>query len=146
MTFTQIDKLYSAGKITKEQISVGKVPESVYGDCMEYLRNLTDYEQEVDKSHDVIVDDWPTSIDCGLKRVDSKRYKRDYVINKDKPKSPPKKWEVKLLPRLQSPPPSGKMTSSEVEIVKSTPAGTREVAHDKITEAEEQVYTVYIHI
>ena len=121
-------------------MSSGKVRRAVHDDCMEYLRNEPDIEPEMDESHDLVVDDMPTSIDCGLKRVDSKRYKRDYNINREAPKSAPRKWEVKLAPGLQKAPAIGQDSIQEAEVVKSTPAGTREVAHDKINEAEQQVY------
>lgn len=66
------------------------------------------------------------TIDCGLKRVDSKRYKRDFIVN-NTPKMQRKKWEVKL------PSPTG------TEIVKSTPPAN---ALDELAEQEEQVIRV----
>ena len=131
LTFLEFEKLYSVGKITREQMRSGMVPRSVYEMCMNYLSAEADFTKQTEKSHDLVLHDLPSSVDCGLKRVDSKRYKRDYIINKEK-----MSIRQKVLDKRQT---SGFGAS---DIIKSTPAGVREDPHEKISEAQEQVLIV----
>ena len=96
-TYTQFETLYEAGLVSKHQMRQGRVKKRDLARLEEYLaaeRKLR-AQQHQDVSHDLLlVDDLPSSIDCGLKKVDSKRYKRDYVVNKNGKKAGDSKWEV----------------------------------------------------
>ena len=119
LTYQEFEKLYKMGKINRHQLRTGKVGHQE----LLMLKEILDNEDLADKrtsplSHDLVVpEDGQVSIDCGLKRVDSKRYKRDYVINRS-PKLSRKKWDV------TEPSPEG------TSIVKGTPAGKRENADE----------------
>ena len=127
LTFLEFEKLYNIGKITRQQMRSGMVPRSVYNACMQYLRAEADFKEQSEKSHELVLNDLPASVDCGLKRIDSKRYKRDYIINKDKSSNQPKSSDMR------------RGSGSGSDNVKSTPAELREDPREKITEAREQV-------
>ena len=99
LSYDEFSKLYEAGLVTREQLRRGKVKRK----HLEKVKDFMDRENGVvrepsDRTHDLTVGgDLPTSIDCGLKKVDSKRYKRDYVVMRDEP-HPQRKWEVQMSP------------------------------------------------
>ena len=79
-TYEEYDLLYRAGRISKDQIRKGKLKRKELLRIQAFLRepgNSTFYPAEgraqAQRSHDLVVDDGHTTIDCGLKRVDSKR-------------------------------------------------------------------------
>ena len=79
-SYEEYDLLYRAGRITKDQIRKGKLKRKELLRIKAFLRepgNSTFYPAEEKdsrrRSHDIVVEDSPTTIDCGLKRVDSKR-------------------------------------------------------------------------
>ena len=126
LVFADFELLYQHGKVTKEQLKSGKVSrkdgQRLLADLQALKRNSV--TESMERSHELSADNLTTSIDCGLKRVPSKRYKRDYVINRS-PQVSRKKWDVK------SPSPVG------TEIVQATPAGAHE--QDLLNDAEESV-------
>ena len=128
LSFSEFEVLYKMGIITREQMRKGKVHSR---DLQRIQKALDEYyadqSDEPEMSHDLTAEGMPAAIDCGLKRVDSKRYKRDYVINRSSPKPNRKKWEV------QEP----WMTPVAGEVIKATPAGVREQV--SLDETEEEV-------
>ena len=140
LSFSEFEKLYAAGKISREQMKTGKVKRSDKMMIEDYLRQEAKYHQhqnDLDRSHDLSVEEDGLKVfDCGLKRVDSKRYNRDYVVVRDGSKaslSPQvtrrTSWNVQTHTPYQQ----------TAEVVKSTPAGQREDVHAEISKAEEQV-------
>ena len=139
LSFSEFEKLYAAGKITREQMKTGMIHRRDKKMIEDHLRHEEQYGRQnnlgVTSSHDLRVEDDDLKVfDCGLKRVDSKRYNRDYVVVRDGSKASPqpvrrKSWVVQTSPT----------TSQGAELVRSTPAGQREDVHAEIARAEEQV-------
>lgn len=137
-SFSEFEKLYAAGKISHEQMKAGKIKRKDKKMIEEFLRQETKWGQQndLDRSHDLTAEEGDLKVmDCGLKRVDSKRYKRDYVVVRDNgqkkalPSAPsgPRHWEVESKPHWAP------------EVVPGTPAGRTIDVHAEISEAEEKV-------
>ena len=110
LTFQEYEKLFRLGAVTRETIRKGKVQRKDLPKIREALAKeevISPVEQE----------DEIKIIDCGFKRIPSKKYKRDYIINRSSPQPQKRKWDVQPM----SPPPTG-------PVVKATPAGWREQA------------------
>ena len=119
LTFDEFEKLYEAGKISRAQIRSGKVSRSQLMDIQRWLEDHRPHGFELEPEHSVDANGLPVSIDCGLKRVDSKRYKRDYVIGAKKPAE--KKWDVKtkqnVAPEIVKPmSPTGRLNQTEEDV------------------------------
>ena len=96
LSYPDFERLYKAGRITRDQLSRGQLPLDVIEEIQ--LGKLSyddaDSSSAVEKSHDLdIVDAKPGVMDCGLKRVDSKRYRRDFIVNRT-PQVQRKKYDV----------------------------------------------------
>ena len=133
LTFEQYDLLYSAGLITHEQIRKGSVKRRDYDAIERFLADEQRIEEEIarkvaaqqghalDTSDVIVTPEFPAVLDCGLKRVDSKRYGKDFIVNRGTPQAKRRQWRVK--------------TSSVegTEVIKATPAGERELVHSEDT-------------
>lgn len=104
LSFQDCEKLYRLGMITREQIRRGRVNRSERVKLVQALQLDEPVSPEETEDSD--------TINCGLKRIPSKRYRRDYVINRS-PVAQRRKWQVQEL-------------SPSTEVVKATPAGYRE--------------------
>ena len=124
LSFAEFERLYKDGYITREQIRTGRVRKKDLDMIKSVLASESWSNSKTDTS-DASVDEEDVLLNCGLKRVDSKRYKRDYVVNRS-PQVPRKHWDVST---------NRKQVSGEV--VKATPAGERETI--SLDEAEDQV-------
>ena len=79
-------------------------------------------ERNLQTSSDVIVTaEFPAVLDCGLKRVDSKRYGKDFVVNHATPQVRRRVWKVTTS------------ASTDADVIKATPAGEKEVASSDAT-------------
>ena len=125
LTFEQYDLLYHAGLITHEQIRKGSVKERDYDVIHRFLADETRIEQEIANkmaaadtndvsSRLVVTSEFPEVLDCGLKRVDSKRYSKDFIVNRGTPQMKRRVWKVKAA------------SAEGTEVIKATPAGERE--------------------
>ncbi len=117
LSFGECEALLNLGKLTNEQIRTGRVTRRDWVKIQQTLKSegICKTLDIPERAHILMLDDdLPMTLDCGLKRVDSKRYKRDYVINRS-PRMHRKTWDV----TSQSP--------LAAEIIKATPAGEREV-------------------
>ena len=120
LTFQQFEKLYKSGLVTRADLKTRRVVLT-----KQILAILEDMEEIPDiTDHDLMLDGGsPGVMDCGLKRVDSKRYKRDFVINNPGKKPPAKKWEVRTPSPLARPglatvaPSLGRSGSMEEELM-----------------------------
>ena len=132
LSFTDFERLYKDGYITREQIRTGRVRRKDL-DMIKSVLASESWSSSKTGSSDASTDEEDVLLNCGLKRVDSKRYKRDYVVNRS-PQVARKHWEVST---------SRKQVSGEV--VKATPAGERETI--SLDEAEDQVccYSNRVH-
>ena len=133
LTFEQYDLLYSAGLITHEQIRKGSVKRRDYDAIERFLADEQRIEEEIarkiaaqqghalDTSDVIVTPEFPAVLDCGLKRIDSKRYGKDFIVNRGTPQAKRRQWRVK--------------TSSVegTEVIKATPAGERELVHSEDT-------------
>ena len=136
LSYAEYERLYNSGVLRRQDVVGGKVKRRDFLRIREFLQqHMTDLEREAfDQNHDILLgEDYASAVDCGLKRVDSKRYKRDYDVHKDEngvKKQP--KWEVQF--------PRSPVTSPE-NLVFATPAGRREdpVQEIAMNEAEDQV-------
>lgn len=124
LSYADFELLYKHGNITKEQLKSGKVKRREGEIILKTLQELKKHslEEEVNKQHELTVEDSPT-IDCGLKRIPSKRYKRDYVINRS-PTPVRRKWEV-----------NQPTTPKTGDLVKGTVVGTGEEVLDATEES-----------
>ena len=125
LSFPEFERLYKEGYITREQIRTGRVRKRDLETIKSVLASESWSSSKSGASEDSLDED-EMLLDCGLKRVDSKRYKRDYVVNRS-PQVSRKRWEVQ--------PSSSRPMSSEV--VKATPAGERETV--SLDQAEDKV-------
>ena len=114
LSFAEFEKLYKNGLITREQMRKGKMKHKKLIQLRKALEELEDETDDTFDTHD-LNSEAAGAIDCGLKRVDSKRYRRDYVINRS-PSAQKKRWEVTEPSQVITP----------AEVIKSTPAGMRE--------------------
>jgi hypothetical protein len=97
VTYHQFQALYDAGLVSSAQMNMGQVRRQDLAKIMNFLESaaassLPDDDElgpllaadrtdsAADGSRHVV--DPKFSVDCGLKRVDSSRYRRDYVINR----------------------------------------------------------------
>ena len=134
LSYVEFEQLFEAGIVSKLQLSRGRVKRSELARIHQFM-----HEEEVnpagspDSHHSLTatLDDHPRSVDCGLKRVDSKRYKRDYVINRDASKSSHAKWQVRT--------PSAEGT----DVVRSSSSEPQEGA---LSDAEEQVISTALSV
>jgi len=84
LTYQQFQALYDAGIISSSQLSMGQVARSELQRILDFLQ-LTESEATLQNNstqppHHL---EAQLTVDCGLKRVDSSRYRRDYVINRN---------------------------------------------------------------
>ena len=133
LCYADFELLFQNGAISKEQLKSGKVKRR---DGQRILKTLQDLkkiamEEDLEKSQNLSLETSPTSIDCGLKRVPSKRYKRDYIVNRS-PKPQKKMWNV----NTGSP--------KAADVVKSSPAGEREQAILNDTEESVSIIIFYL--
>ena len=134
LSYVEFEQLFEAGIVSKLQLSRGRVKRSELARIHQFM-----HEEEVnpagspDSHHSLTtsMDDHLRSVDCGLKRVDSKRYKRDYVINRDVSKSSHAKWQVRT--------PSAEGT----DVVRSSSSEPQEGA---LSDAEEQVISTALSV
>ena len=134
LSYVEFEQLFEAGIVSKLQLSRGRVKRSELARIHQFM-----HEEEVnpagspDSNHSLTatLDAHPRSVDCGLKRVDSKRYKRDYVINRDASKSSHAKWQVRT--------PSAEGT----DVVRSSSSEPQEGA---LSDAEEQVISTALSV
>jgi hypothetical protein len=87
LTFHQYNALYEAGIISTIEMSTGRVKRTDLDAINAFLKEIEELDSR-DKSaddHNVAISDneYLLTVDCGLKRVDSKRYRRDYVVNRE---------------------------------------------------------------
>ena len=124
LSFSEFERLYKDGYITREQIRTGRVRKR----DLETIKAVLAADSllgSTSETTDVSMDEEEMLLNCGLKRVDSKRYKRDYVINRS-PQVPRRHWDV-----------STNRNRVAGEVVKATPAGERE--RILLDEAEDEV-------
>ncbi|CAH1789791.1 unnamed protein product [Owenia fusiformis] len=114
LSFEEFEKQFGGGKVEPLKVNTS-----------EEMDTLSDM-----KAHELSMDDLPDKIDCGLKRVDSQRYKRDFHVSSSKPKQT--KWAVK------TPSPT---TSPRGPLVRATPAAHREDPHEEIQRQEEDAWS-----
>lgn len=129
-TYKEFEKLLNAGKITTSQMRSGRVKKQELKAIQEFLDQDNTSIDQPNENHDLTVDEmYQANIDCGLKRVDSKRYKRDYVIIRNSPQVSRKHWEVRSS------------STSSAPVVSATPAGRRVDPHSEMDlhQTEEQV-------
>ena len=124
LSFSAFERLYKDGYITREQIRTGRVRKRDL-ETIKAVLAADNWSGSKSETSDASADEEEMLVNCGLKRVDSKRYKRDYVVNRS-PQVPRKHWEVST-------------TRHQVagDVVKATPAGERE--RILLDEAEDQV-------
>ena len=131
-TYEQYDMLHRAGLISHEQIRNGRALWSEAQRMTSFMATeqrmeaeiaqQVAHEQNLKTRDDVIVTaEFPAVLDCGLKRVDSKRYGKDFVVNRATPQVRRRVWKVTTS------------QSADGEVVKATPAGEKEVASSDIT-------------
>ena len=129
-TYDQYDLLYRAGLITHEQIRKGTVKRNEYRKIERFLnedRDAIERLQAEAGSHDVIItSEFPTVLDCGLKRVDSKRYSKDFVVNRATPQMQRRVWKVKSV------------SAEGTEIIKGAVAGEKESIPDDTKQVGEE--------
>ena len=134
--------LHRAGLISHEQIRKGRALKSEAQDMTSFLASeqrmeaqiaqQVANEQNLQTRDDVIVlAEFAAVLDCGLKRVDSKRYGKDFVVNRATPQERRRVWKVMTS------------QSGEGEVIKATPAGEKEVASSDITK---QVLKLFLKI
>jgi hypothetical protein len=82
LTFQQFNALFEAGIISTTEKNMSRVKRSDLSAINEFLnRSLPENEsQEVPFGEHK---EFSLTVDCGLKRVDSKRYRKDYFINRE---------------------------------------------------------------
>ena len=131
LSFAEFERLYKEGYITREQIRTGRVRRREL-DVIKSVLTSDSWRSSKPEVSEESVDEEDMFVNCGLKRVDSKRYKRDYVINRS-PQVARRQWDVST---------NNRQVSSEV--VKATPAGERE--RISLDEAEDQVGCYYSNI
>jgi len=76
LTFPQFNALFAAGIISKTEMNMGRVKRSDLAAINEFLSQS---QLEIERQEQEVA----LTVDCGLKRVDSKIYRRDYVINRE---------------------------------------------------------------
>lgn len=134
LSFSEYDALYRSGVLSRQQMRAGCCKRSDFARVRSFLQdNMSSAERAAfDRNHELTTEAMPDSIDCGLKRVDSKRYKRDYQVNRDNGKQHSKpKWQVQL---------SSETAAASTEVVPHTPAGQREDPRQELmNETEDQV-------
>lgn len=89
LTFQQFEALYEAGIISTTEMKMGRVKRGDLDRINAFLKQVGDVDSH-QTGHSTAADDNDVTndndalltVDCGLKRVDSKRYRRDYVINR----------------------------------------------------------------
>ena len=121
LSFSAFERLYKDGYITREQIRTGRVRKR----DLETIKAVLAADNWSGSKSETSEDEEEMLVNCGLKRIDSKRYKRDYVVNRS-PQVPRKHWEV-----------STNRSQVAGDVVKATPAGERE--RILLDEAEDQV-------
>ena len=124
LSFAAFERLYKDGYITREQIRTGRVRKRDL-ETIKAVLAADNWSGSKSETPDASVDEDEMLVNCGLKRVDSKRYKRDYVVNRS-PQVPRRHWEV-----------STNRSQVTGDVVKATPAGERE--RILLDEAEDQV-------
>jgi hypothetical protein len=89
LTFQQYEALYEAGLITTTEMKMGRVKRADLDTINAYLKQTDDigshktgHTKAADDKDVIDESDASLTVDCGLKRVDSKRYRRDYVVNR----------------------------------------------------------------
>ena len=83
LTFQQFNALFEAGIISTTEKNMSRVKRADLNAIKEFLdRALPDNESQGVPSGGEHKE-YSLTVDCGLKRVDSKRYRKDYFINRD---------------------------------------------------------------
>ena len=129
LSYPEFERLFEAGLMSKLQLSKGMVKRSELARIHQFLQGdsqpMSPAARALASSTLTVTDDQPKSVDCGLKRVDSKRYKRDYVINRDAANGRRTKWQVRtpsaegteIIRSTSSEPPEGALSDAEEQVI-----------------------------
>ena len=127
LSYVEFEQLFEAGIVSKLQLSRGRVKRSELARIHQFMHEEEGNPAGSPDSHCSLttLDNHPRSVDCGLKRVDSKRYKRDYVINREASKSIHTKWQVRtpsaegtdVVRSSSSQPQDGDLSDAEEQVI-----------------------------